>query len=206
MIQLWIHRIGVPAFQKVDVSSNRTAKVTFTPAAFLLSRIELRESLVVMEEAQKAVENRLKIGKMKSDCDKFIDDIREWLRSDDVFMLVMNDSERETITQKFDEAIGWYESVRTAHVRFHDFPDQFKKLRALVHKPQMRAHLRRMRERAFDEMGGILDMVYTQLTENETVLGMMEGNWKFGRLWEMYNQTKQWFEERIDVNMTRCDG
>jgi hypothetical protein len=49
-------------------------------------------------------------------------------------------------------------------------------------------------------------MVYTQLTENQTVLDMMEGNWKFGRLWELYNQTKTWFEERLEINRTRCDA
>jgi hypothetical protein len=194
-------RLGVPVLQSATINKTVKVGITFSPSSLLLTPTEMNESLLFMQKTKRFVENRGKIGKMRSDCEEFIETMNGRLVEDSVLLSVLNESELESLKDAFRDAGIWYDSTRNALVKFNDFAEKFKALRAIAHNGLVRADLVRNRGPSVQKMNYTLARVEAVLNGNSTEIVITPSEWKIKELSAMYNKTRDWF-----VNVVQAEA
>jgi hypothetical protein len=186
-------RLGVPVLQAATINKTVKVNVSFVASPLLMTPVDVNESMAYLREAKRIVENRGKIGKMRSDCEEFIETMNRRLVEDSVLLEVLNESELEGLKSAFREAEIWYDSTRNAVVRFNEFAEKFRGLRALAHEALVRADLVRNRGPSVSKMNYTLARVEAVLNGDVTEVYVTPSEWKIKQLSELYRETLNWF-------------
>jgi molecular chaperone DnaK (HSP70) len=200
-----LNRIGAPVLQKVEMQRNQSANVTFSPPSWLLNTKQFQESLQVMKELRIVNEDRQKIGKLKSDMEQFLSEMSTRIHNDELFLAVMNETERKRVIDALAEAESWYDSIRTCYVPVHEFVEKFRSLKAVTYDHEVKCQILQTRRSALDALNATLITVYTDLTGKWGSKTAEISTDRVKQLWERYNQTKAWIDANSEIVLSNSD-
>ncbi|OHT02196.1 dnaK protein [Tritrichomonas foetus] len=188
-----------------ETAYNKNNVCLFTLPEWTLSPEQFQNSTDFIHRMDVILDERRRFAKIKNDYEGYIYRVKNNLEYNNTFKKVVNETERENLTNIANEHETWLFDTHPEPMNESMIRAKYDELRDQVSPAESRAEEYIKRAPAFQKLNFSLNHVFRHLNETwpETKPWLTEE--QVNSVWSQYNRTHEWFVEKYAAQLNQSD-